>query len=113
MNWVGNYPHVNPLPVTVNDATVLYKLLTNPDRAGYPENQVKLLVNEAASRQGILDGLDWLIECTRQDPKATAIIYFSGHGGISGKRNTCWRLLILTGITGKQPYLRMSLPKDR
>jgi peptidyl-tRNA hydrolase len=83
---VGNYPYVNPLPVTVNDATVLYKLLTNPDRAGYPESQVKLLVNEAASRQGILDGLDWLIECTRQNPQATVLIYFSGHGGISGNK---------------------------
>lgn len=82
---VGNYPHVSPLPVTVNDATALYKLLTARDRAGYPENQVKLLVNEAASVQGILDGLDWLIDCSERDPLATVILYFSGHGGVTGR----------------------------
>ncbi|MES2112212.1 MAG: caspase family protein [Bacteroidota bacterium] len=79
---VGNY--LNPklsLPVTANDATVLYKLFTNRDRAGYPEDHVKLLVNEAASTQGIIDGLDWLINCTANHPDSTAIVYFSGHGG--------------------------------
>lgn len=79
---VGNYLHTNPLPVTVNDATILYKLLTDPERAGYPESQVRLLVNDAASRQGIVDGMNWLAERTKSDPQATAMLYFSGHGGI-------------------------------
>lgn len=83
---VGNYLYTNPLPTTVNDATVLYKLLTDPGRAGYPENQVRLLVNDQASRQGIADGLDWLKECTEKDPRATVVIYFSGHGGIKDKK---------------------------
>lgn len=79
---VGNYLHADKLPATVNDATVLYKLFTNPLRAGYPESQVKLLVNEQATRQGILDGLQWLIECTRNKRDVTAVVYFSGHGGV-------------------------------
>jgi hypothetical protein len=83
---VGNYENESKLPITVNDATVLYKLLTNPDRAGYPKDQVKLLVNEDASRIGIMNGLDWLIKCTAKDPLATVMIYFSGHGGIKEKQ---------------------------
>jgi hypothetical protein len=83
---VGNYPHINPLPVTVNDATVLHSILTDPMRAAYPPDQVNLLVNEAASRQGILDGLQWLLEKTASDKEATVFIYFSGHGGVLGKQ---------------------------
>jgi Caspase domain len=80
----GNYTGVNPLPVTANDAAVLYKLLTHPQRAGYPVPQVKLLTNEQADREGIINGFNWLIEATANNPKATVMVYFSGHGG---KRN--------------------------
>jgi Caspase domain len=83
---VGNYPYINPLPVTVNDATVLHSILTDPMRAAYPPDQVKLLVNEAASRQGILDGLQWILEKAAGDKDATVFIYFSGHGGVLGNQ---------------------------
>ncbi|MCX6316609.1 MAG: caspase family protein [Bacteroidetes bacterium] len=78
---VGNYPNVSPLPTTANDAEALYKLLTNPARAGYPEEQVRLLTNAQATTKNILDGLDWLSAQVNNNPQATVIVYFSGHGG--------------------------------
>ena len=69
------------LPVTVIDATALRDVLINPHRAAYPPEQVSLLTEASANRQGILAGFDELIERSNQNPMATAIVYYSGHGG--------------------------------
>lgn len=66
------------LPVTVDDATAVAHLLTDPTRCAYPPSQVRLLTDTQAQRQPILDALDWL--ATVAAPTATAIVYFSGHG---------------------------------
>ncbi len=73
------------LPVTVKDATVLRDILIAPQRCAYPPEQVKLVTKNQASRQGILDGLDWLISHVQRDEKATAMVYFSGHGGFTSE----------------------------
>jgi hypothetical protein len=70
------------LPESVNDAADLSKLLINPQRAGYPKGQVELLTSGNATRQGILDAFDRLKESTKNDPEATVIVYYSGHGGV-------------------------------
>lgn len=69
------------LPITVDDATALYKLLTDPTRAGYPLTQVALLTETKADRGQILAAFDRLRQQTENDPDATVIVYFSGHGG--------------------------------
>lgn len=69
------------LPVTVDDATGIQDILIDSNRCAYPEQQVKLLTGETANRQGILDGLDWLQKKVQADTQATAVVYFSGHGG--------------------------------
>lgn len=71
------------LPVTVQDATALRTFLIDPQRCAYPDDQVKLLTEDQAHRKDILDGLDWLIDNVQKDPEAMAIVYFSGHGGLS------------------------------
>ncbi len=77
---VANYPHVRPLPESVlNDARAIGAVLQDPNRAGYPKGQVRLLLDKEATRQGILNGLAWLANNAGQD--ATAVVYFSGHGG--------------------------------
>lgn len=77
---VANYPNVRPLPESVlNDARAVSAILRDPARAGYPSNQVKLLLDKEATRQGILNGLAWLANNAGKD--ATAVVYFSGHGG--------------------------------
>ncbi len=72
----------NDLPVTVKDATALYDLFTHPARAGYPPSQVSLLTEEQASRKHILAEFERFIQRVNNDPEATAIVYFSGHGGM-------------------------------
>jgi hypothetical protein len=72
----------NDLPVTVKDATVLHNLLIDPARAGYPAAQVALLTEQKANREGILTAFDKLVQQVNNDPDATVVVYFSGHGGV-------------------------------
>jgi hypothetical protein len=68
------------LPVTIADAQAIYNVLVAPDLCAYDPAQVRLLADEDASRQDILDGLNWLASVTAHDEDATAFFYFSGHG---------------------------------
>lgn len=72
------------LPVTVNDATILKSLLIDPNFCGYPDNQqhIRLLTDAAATKDSILDGLDWLANCAYHDPEATILFFYSGHGWV-------------------------------
>ena len=69
------------LPVTVKDATALHDVLINPVRAAYPTVNVELLIEADANRQNILDAFERLIQRVDNNPNATVIVYFSGHGG--------------------------------
>ncbi len=69
------------LKITTDDAVALYRVLTDPLRAAYPLEHVELLIEEAANRQNIIEAFDRLIERANQNPEATVIVYFSGHGG--------------------------------
>jgi hypothetical protein len=66
------------LAVTVDDAAAVASLLRDPSRCAYPAHQVQLLTGEEAHRDAVLSAIDWLTEAA--DPKATAVVYFSGHG---------------------------------
>lgn len=68
------------LSMTVKDVKALYQVLTDPQRAGYPLGQVRQVLEKDATRQGILDGLNWLKAQVKNNPEATAIVYYSGHG---------------------------------
>lgn len=68
------------LPVTVKDAQALQTALTDPYLCAYPPDHIRLLHDETATRQGILDGLAWLRQQCLTTDEATAIIYYSGHG---------------------------------
>ncbi len=80
---IAKYPDWS-LPVTVKDMTALRDLLTAPTRCAYPDSEehVRLLHDQTATRQGILDGLTWLKTCAEQDPDATIVVYYSGHGWV-------------------------------
>ncbi|NEP81945.1 MAG: hypothetical protein F6K39_29610, partial [Okeania sp. SIO3B3] len=70
------------LPVTVKDVQAIKSFLTNPDLCGYidNENHLRFLCNEQATKQNILDNLNWLQQQAKNDPEATILIYYSGHG---------------------------------
>lgn len=66
------------LPCTVSDAEGLSKILKDPERCAYPEQQVHLLTDKAATRQNIIFTLEGLADTTTEE--ATVLVYFSGHG---------------------------------
>ncbi len=70
------------LPVTVNDMQALRRTLIDPNLCAYPNNDqhVRLLHDQSAHRQAILEGLTWLKAQATTDPEATVIVYYSGHG---------------------------------
>ncbi|MEN0004238.1 MAG: caspase family protein [Bacteroidota bacterium] len=74
----------NDLPTTATDAKAIADTLLNPEKAGYPAEQVILLTEQQATKEGILDGLaqlSELIEESEVDNKdATLFVYYSGHG---------------------------------
>jgi uncharacterized caspase-like protein len=70
------------LPDVTKDIQALAAVLTHPQRCAYPAGHVKTITGPAATRDGILKGLDWLQTCVQKDTggNATAVIYYSGHG---------------------------------
>ncbi len=68
------------LPST-QDATDIRDVLIDKDFAGYPEENVILLTKQNATRKGILDAFDEIIEKTNVDSKV--FLYYSGHGAIN------------------------------
>jgi uncharacterized caspase-like protein len=75
------------LPVTVKDVEALNTVLVNPDLCGYPEPNIRLLTNSNATRQAILDNLQWLQQQAASDPEATVVVYYSGHGWLDKIHN--------------------------
>lgn len=75
------------LPTTAKDARALEQVLLDKTRCGYLKENVKVLYDESATRQGILDGLAWLARKANADPNATAILYLSGHGWLHSETN--------------------------
>jgi pimeloyl-ACP methyl ester carboxylesterase len=69
----------NDLPVTVKDATAIYNILADENLAGYPPENITLLTDEKATRKGILNAFDALIETV--DGDSSVLLYYSGHGG--------------------------------
>ena len=68
------------LPVTVKDIQALKTLLTDSNLCGYIDSNIRLLYNETATKQKILENLNWLKQQAKNDPEATILIYYSGHG---------------------------------
>jgi hypothetical protein len=75
---VSQYRHIQPLP-SVADAEDLAGVLRDPAACGYDPASVTLLQESDATREQILDELDRLGRTA--GPDATALVYFSGHGG--------------------------------
>ena len=73
---INEYPD-KPLLGPLNDARTMERLLTGP--LGFRPDQVRMLLDGAATRQGIIDAVEtWIIAGT--GPGDRALIYWSGHG---------------------------------
>jgi uncharacterized caspase-like protein len=78
------------LPVTVRDVGALQETLIDRDLCAYPAERVRVLTDEAATRDGILEAVDDLAQAAAKDSSATFLVYYSGHGwqevGADGER---------------------------
>ena len=68
------------LPSVAKDVQAVYDVLIHPDRCAYKEDNVKFIKSDASTKKNILDSLYWLQEQAANDPNATAVVYYSGHG---------------------------------
>lgn len=76
---IANYQKVNQLPKTVlKDAQDVYDLLIDPRYCGYARDNVQLLLDEQATREGILGAL---ADLKKSSADSTVCIYISSHGG--------------------------------
>ena len=48
------------LPDVAKDVAALEEVLVHPERCAYPPDQVKVIKGQEATRQNILDQLEWL-----------------------------------------------------
>lgn len=82
------------LPVTVKDVKALRQVLVDPNFCAYPNDSkhVRLLHDQEATRSKILEQLNWLKEQAEANPKATVVVYYSGHGWLNQNQN-CYYLL--------------------
>jgi hypothetical protein len=80
---ISAYQRVRPLPA-VQDAQDVAAALADPALCGYPAVNVRMLLEEAATRAAILGALDELAARTRST--STVFVYFSGHGGAAAHR---------------------------
>lgn len=80
---VGTYQHIPHwnVPITVADAEAVAAVLRDPQRAGYPAAQVKLLAGDTASRAGVLAELARLAETLGEQD--TLAVFYCGHGAYS------------------------------
>ena len=78
---VGEYvsSELGRIEATATDARALKAILTDPAYCGYLPENTPLLTGESASLGEFRAQLAWLAAVT--DDSATALIYFSGHGG--------------------------------
>lgn len=60
------------------DALSVYNLLTR--KMGFPRENVILLRNQEADRQGIMKALAWLVQNPDVDGDADVVFFYSGHG---------------------------------
>lgn len=72
------------LPDTITDAQKVYDTITDPERAGYPKEQVVLCLGEQATRAKVLTAFQTLQSAIEadQNEEATVMVYYSGHGGL-------------------------------
>ena len=75
---VARYKHMPVLKYTDDDAYHTYAFLKSPEGGALPDNQIKVLIDEDATRSNILRTMRNVF--LRADENDVVIMYFSGHG---------------------------------
>ena len=75
---VSRYNHMPVLRYSDDDAYKIYAFLKSPEGGALPDEQVRILIDEDATREKILQNLQQtLLKADRND---AVFVYFSGHG---------------------------------
>lgn len=83
---VGSYQRAAlSVETTAADAVQLGALLCDPQCGGYPPAQVRVLSDAQATRAGMLAAFATFAQQLAQAPRATAIVFFAGHGQQRGE----------------------------
>ncbi len=75
---VGRYGHMPTLKYPDDDAYHFYAFLKSPEGGALPDNQVKVLIDEDATRDNILRTMRQVF--LKADENDVVMMYFSGHG---------------------------------
>ncbi|WP_106792316.1 caspase family protein [Aquimarina sp. Aq78] len=91
------------LPVTIDDANAIAKVLGDNNKAAYDPKNVILLTEKNATRENVLSELQNIVEKVKNIEDATVVIFYSGHGGkYRGSNGSDYYLL----TNGYDPYDR-------
>ncbi|HYG62450.1 MAG TPA: caspase family protein [Thermoanaerobaculia bacterium] len=112
---IDRYPLLSEaehLDGAVNDAKAMAQLLT--ERFGFPEKAVRLLLDQAATRDAILGAMDRLVEETAKDD--VVVFHFSGHGSqvkdLEGDEEDGWDETIVPVDSGREPHPNRQITDD-
>lgn len=75
---VGRYPHMQSLKYTDDDAYQIYAFLKSPEGGAVPDSQIKVLIDEDATRNNIIRSMRQIF--LKADENDVVMMYFSGHG---------------------------------
>ena len=75
---VASYEHMRSLKYTDDDAYQLYAFLKSPEGGAIPNENVKVLVDDQATKENILSSMDMLF--SKADENDVVLLYMSGHG---------------------------------
>lgn len=88
---ISQYRHVRRLPAT-QDAIDVASVLRDGSLCGYPDGNVRLLLDGDATKAAILHELDGI--AARTTEQSTVFVYFSGHGGGVATGDACYLMPI-------------------
>lgn len=75
---ISAYSHMPALRYTDDDAYQIFAFLKSPEGGALPNNQIKLLIDENATRQNIIAGMNEVL--LKADENDVVLMYYSGHG---------------------------------
>ena len=75
---VARYSHMPVLKYTDDDAYHIYAFLKSPEGGALPDNQIRVLIDEDATRTKILSAMRQTF--LKADENDVVLLYFSGHG---------------------------------
>ena len=75
---ISSYSHMPALRYTDDDAYRMYAFLKSPEGGALPDDHLRILVDEEATKKNILKDMQELF--AKAGPKDLVLLYFSGHG---------------------------------